>query len=136
MARRHLNQEQRRGLIKDELTENPKKSDNQIAKDIGVSQTTVSRNREKLVEKGELMQCISSIGADGKERPRQVERKGAAVFSEYINSLMGNNAESNNSQRELLLDKARHLSEIHKAPSECWGVLVEFLLSKEWTMQN
>lgn len=74
MARRHLNQEQRRGLIKDELMENPKKSDNQIAKDIGVSQTTVSRNREKLVEKGELMQCITSTGADGKEYPRQVAK--------------------------------------------------------------
>ena len=69
-------------------------------------------------EKGDVLKFNTSVDSIGRQQPRQVERKGAAVFSEYINSLMGNNAESNNSQRELLLDKARHLSEIHKAPSE------------------
>ena len=37
MARRHLTQEQRRGLIREQLTETPEKSDRQIAAGLGVS---------------------------------------------------------------------------------------------------
>ena len=33
------------------------------------------RNREKLVERGDVVQCDTSTGKDGKEYPRQVERK-------------------------------------------------------------
>lgn len=75
MARRHLNQEQRRGLIQSELKDRPQVSDRQIAKALGVSPTTIGSARKDLEEKGELSKLDSSIGADGKERPRQVERK-------------------------------------------------------------
>lgn len=87
MARRHLNQEQRLKMIKDELTENPKKSDRQVAKDLGVANSTVSRNREKLVEKGEVLQCHTSTGKDGKEYPRQGQR--ADLANEGQESLLG-----------------------------------------------
>lgn len=63
-------------------------------------------------------------------------RNGAAVYSSYINSHERNNEEIINSHAESLLDKARHLSEIHKAPCECWRVLVELLLSKGWTVAD
>jgi len=53
----------------------PEKSDRQLAKAIGVSPTTVGTARKDLEVKGELSKLDSSIGADGKERPRQVERK-------------------------------------------------------------
>ena len=74
MARRHLNQEQRRGLIQAELKDRPQVSDNRIAKSLGVSQPTVSAVRKDLENSGELIKVISSIGADGKERPRQVSK--------------------------------------------------------------
>lgn len=74
MARRHLNQEQRRGLIQAELKDRPQVSDRTIAKGLGVSPTTVGTARNQLVEKGELSKLDSSIGADGKERPRQAAR--------------------------------------------------------------
>ncbi len=53
----------------------PEKSDRQLAKAIGVSHPTVATARKDMEERGELVKFTSSIGADGKERPRQVERK-------------------------------------------------------------
>jgi hypothetical protein len=50
-------------------------SDRQIAKAIGVTHPTVATARKELEGKNELVKFTSSIGADGKERPRQVERK-------------------------------------------------------------
>lgn len=81
MARRHLNQEQRRELIREQLQETPEKSDRQIATLLGTSQPTVSKQRQDMEKSGELKRFISSIGADGKERPRQVERKPVSVFN-------------------------------------------------------
>ena len=75
MARRHLNQEQRRALVQAELKDRPEVSDRIIAKELGVSPTTVGTARKGLEYNGELSKLDSSIGADGKERPRQVERK-------------------------------------------------------------
>ena len=75
MARRQLSQEQRRGLIHEQLMETPEKSDRQIANALGVSNSTVSLQRKHLEESGQLCESHSSIGADGKERPRQVEHK-------------------------------------------------------------
>lgn len=61
-------------------------------------------------------------------------RNGAAVYSEFINSDNRNNGDSINSVAEALIDKATHLSEIHKAPRVCWVILVELLLQKDWTV--
>ena len=74
MARRQLTATQRRQIVQDQLRETPLKSDRQIADAIGVSNSTVSYQRKKMVETGQLCESHSSIGADGKERPRQVER--------------------------------------------------------------
>ena len=75
MARRQLSQDQRRGLMRDTLFETPEISDRRIAKALGVSPTTVGTVRREMEESGELSKLDSSIGADGKERPRQVERQ-------------------------------------------------------------
>lgn len=75
MARRQLTTTQRRQIVQDQLQETPEKSDRQIAESIGVSNSTVSYQRKKMEESGQLCESHSSIGADGKERPRQVEHR-------------------------------------------------------------
>ena len=81
MARRHLTSEQKRGLISDQLKATPEQSDRQIAQVLGVSHPTVASKRKELEESGELEKFTSSIGADGKERPRRVTRKPVSVFN-------------------------------------------------------
>lgn len=77
LARRHLDRQQKRELIAQQLKETPQISDRQIAESLGVSNSTVSLLRKEMVDTGELCDSHSSIGADGKERPREVERPGA-----------------------------------------------------------
>lgn len=74
-ARRHMTTAGKQTAIQKALQAAPEKSDRQLAKAIGVSPTTVGTARKDLEQKGELSKLDSSIGADGKERPRQVERK-------------------------------------------------------------
>jgi len=81
MARRHLTQEQKRGLIREQLKETPESSDRQIAKALGVSNKTVGSQRKELESTEEIPQLKTNIGADGKERPRQVERRPVSVFN-------------------------------------------------------
>lgn len=81
MARRQLSQTQRETLIQTQLKETPEKSDRQIAAGLGVSNSTVSLQRKKMVQSGQLCESHSSIGADGKERPRQVQRKPVTIFN-------------------------------------------------------
>ena len=84
MSRRHLNQEQRRALIQAELKDRLQVSDRQIAVGLGVSPTTVGMARKEMEQSGQLSKLDSSIGADGKERSRQVERK-LLIISEFTN---------------------------------------------------
>ena len=81
MARRQLNREQKQELIREQLRETPEKSDRQIAQGLGVSNSTVSVQRKSMEKSGQLCESHSSIGADGKERPRQVERKPVTIFN-------------------------------------------------------
>ena len=81
MARRHLTQEQKRGLIREQLKETPEKSDRQIAAAFGVTNKTVGTQRKLLEGTEEIPQLQTNIGADGKERPRVVERKPVSVFN-------------------------------------------------------
>lgn len=53
----------------------PEKSDRQLAKAIGVHHETVGVQRKELESTGGIRQLDRTVGADGKERPRQVERK-------------------------------------------------------------
>lgn len=76
IARRHLTQEQKRGLIREQLKETPEKSDRQIAKDLGVSDKTVGSQRKELETTAEIPQLKKTQGSDGKER-----RKPVSVFN-------------------------------------------------------
>lgn len=69
LARRHLNQGQRRVLIEDQLRETPGMSNRSIAKGLGVNHETVGVARDKLESTGEIRQLDKTIGADGKSRP-------------------------------------------------------------------
>ncbi len=81
LARRHLNREQRQRLIAAQLKETPQKSDRQIAAELQVSNSTVSEARKQLQDAGELCESHTSIGGDGKEYPRRVERQSrSAVY--------------------------------------------------------
>ncbi len=88
IARRHLTQEQRRNLIREQLKETPEKSDRQIASELGVSNSTVSLQRKDLEDKGELCESHSSensdnlfvLGRDGKKR-RKKRDKLVSVFN-------------------------------------------------------
>jgi hypothetical protein len=73
--RRHLTQEQMRQIITAQLKDAPQRSDRQIAKDLGASPTTVGTVRKNLEDSGQLSKLDTSTGADGKEYPRQTERK-------------------------------------------------------------
>lgn len=81
MARRQLSQEQRRELIRQQLRETPEKSDRQIAAGLGVDKNTVNKQRKEMEGTGEIHQLKTNIGADGKERPRQVQRKPVSIFN-------------------------------------------------------
>jgi DNA-binding Lrp family transcriptional regulator len=49
--------------------------DRQIAAGLGVDHKTVSAQRKELEATGGIRQLETNIGADGKERPRQAQRK-------------------------------------------------------------
>jgi len=71
LLRRHLDREQKRMLIAEQLKDTPLLSDRQVAAMLGVHHTTVGTTRLELVRSGELANLASSLGADGKERPRE-----------------------------------------------------------------
>ena len=79
MARRQLSQEQRRELIRQQLRETPEKSDRQIAAELGIDNATVSRQRKKMEDAGDVLQCNTSIDTLGREQPRQ--RKPVTIFN-------------------------------------------------------
>ncbi len=72
MARRHLTQETRRELIRQQLRETPEKSDAQLAKGLGVSDKTVAKQRQDMESTSEIPKLDTRVGADGKERRRPV----------------------------------------------------------------
>lgn len=81
-VRRHLNREQKREIIRQEILENPSESNNSIAKRLGVSDTTVGTVRNDL---GPDAQPHWRQGADGKYYPatnanKKDENQGAIGF--------------------------------------------------------
>ncbi len=79
IARRHLTRVQIRELIREQLKETPEQSDRQIAKALGVHQSTVGTQRKELEQSGQVSKLDTSTGADGKEYPRI--RKPVSVFN-------------------------------------------------------
>jgi N6-adenosine-specific RNA methylase IME4 len=71
LARRHMSQEQRRELIKQQLRETPEVSDRQIAKGLGVSHKTVGKQRGELAGRGEIPHVDSVKDTLGRQQPRK-----------------------------------------------------------------
>jgi N6-adenosine-specific RNA methylase IME4 len=68
LARRHLDQAQKRGLIEAQLRDTPGRSNRQIAGGLGVDHKTVGAVRDKL-SGGEIPQLDRVTGSDGKIYP-------------------------------------------------------------------
>lgn len=69
MARRHLNSEQKRELIREQLRETPERSDRQIAAGLGVSDKTVGSQRKEMERIAEIPQCDRQT-SDGRIYPK------------------------------------------------------------------
>ena len=73
-----MTQENQREVVERiEQGETPEKSDRQIGRELGVAGNTVTAQRKEMERTAQIEQLTTTIGADGKERPRQVERKPA-----------------------------------------------------------
>ncbi len=72
IARRHLNQEQKRALIAEQIKEQPSISARAIAARLGVDDKTVGSVRRDLETTAEIPQLEKTIGADGKERRKPI----------------------------------------------------------------
>jgi hypothetical protein len=66
ILRRHLTQEQKRDLIRDQVRETPERSNRQVGAALGVDHKTVAPIREQLESTGEIPQSEARQGADGR----------------------------------------------------------------------
>ena len=69
LARRQLDQWSKRQIISEELKENPRRSNNWIAKSLGVDDKTVASVRREMQSTSEVPKLGYTLGADGKYRP-------------------------------------------------------------------
>jgi len=69
LARRQLDQWSKRQIISEELKENPRRSNNWIAKLLGVDDKTVASVRREMQSTSEVPKLGYTLGADGKYRP-------------------------------------------------------------------
>ena len=75
LARRHLDREQKRQVIADQLLETPERSSRWIAKMLGVSDKTVGSVREQLRSGAEFPHLSTVVGHDGKSYPGDVNHE-------------------------------------------------------------
>jgi hypothetical protein len=68
LDRRHLTRAEQEARVQERLIEEPGASNRKIAREIGVSHTTVAKKRGELVESGTLANVASRTGADGQVR--------------------------------------------------------------------
>lgn len=76
LARRHLDRQQKRDLIAQQLRETPQVSNRQIARDLGCDDKTVATVREELESIAEIPQCDRET-SDGRIYPAERERPAA-----------------------------------------------------------
>ena len=69
LARRHLDYHAKRQIIADELRENSARSNNWIAKSLGVDDKTVASVRREMQSTSEIPKLGYTLGSDGKYRP-------------------------------------------------------------------
>lgn len=71
IARRHLNREQKRQLVKEQLKETPEVSDRQIANEFKVDHKTVGSARNELESRGEIPHVDIVTDTKGRKQPRK-----------------------------------------------------------------
>jgi len=69
LARRHLDYHAKRQVIADEMRENSARSNNWIAKSLGVDDKTVASVRREMQSTSEIPKLGYTLGSDGKYRP-------------------------------------------------------------------
>ena len=69
LSRRQLDQWSKRQIITEELKENPRRSNNWIAKSLGVDDKTVASVRREMQSTSEIPKLGCTLGSDGKYRP-------------------------------------------------------------------
>jgi ParB-like chromosome segregation protein Spo0J len=74
IRRRHLNAEQRQGLVIEIIARAPGKSDRQIGKEIGVDHKTISRARAKGEDVGRIPHVETRTDSKGREQPAKKSR--------------------------------------------------------------
>lgn len=92
ILRRHLTQEQKRALIRDQVRETPDRSNRQVARDLGVSHVTVGAVRTDLETTGQIDQSDERRGADGRvintakigQRPPVRRAADPDIFDDYV----------------------------------------------------
>ncbi len=65
-----MNRKQTQKMIRDQLKDTPEKSDRQVAKGLGVSNSTVSVARKDMEESGDVLQCHTSTDTLGRQQPQ------------------------------------------------------------------
>lgn len=83
LARRHLDREQKRALIAQQLRETPQLSNRQIAASLGVDHKTVAAEREQLESIGEIPQCDRET-SDGRTYPAQRQEPERPTAYRYV----------------------------------------------------
>ena len=81
IARRHLNQEQKRELILGQLIDTPEQSNRQIARALGVSHVTVNAVREESERRGQIVHVSETVDTLGRKQPAKRRKP---VRTEYI----------------------------------------------------
>lgn len=131
LQRRHLNQEAKRLVIREQLLETPGISDRQIAQMLGVSQPTVGTVRKEMEESNEVITFITSTGKDGKEYPRQRAPKVSIEDPEAEDALL-TSAKAIREQRREVKTADVALSNVIELPS---GVYHTIVVDPPWPMQ-
>ena len=114
MLRRHLTQEQRRELVREQLRETPEVSDRQIAAGLGVDKNTVNAQRKMLESGGEIHHLNTSIGADGKEYPRHSQQAEEEINkADKCKPIMGTDFETLQDFVDKIPDMLREISDAY-----------------------
>ncbi len=75
LARRNLNQEQKRELIAGLIKADPEQSDRQIAVSVGVHNETVNSVRKTLVEAGDVTDSVTRTDSTGRKQPAKKQKE-------------------------------------------------------------
>jgi phage N-6-adenine-methyltransferase len=98
LARRHLNQDQKRGLISDQLKDTPERSNRQVAEGLGVSHVTVGGVRNELEGRGQIDHVSERTDTMGRVQPARkpirtdyIDPEALAKKKAHVTNNSGNN---------------------------------------------